>query len=221
MIRRKFLASCVAAALAASTAGCVDSRSQAHAVYMLVDTSGSYSQEAAKAQLIVSYLLGTLQPGDSLAVARVKSRSFSEKDIVAKVTFDTRPTQANAQKRAFREKTGQFLDTVKGSVYTDITGGMLQGAEFLNETGAGKKTILIFSDMQEELDKMTIRDFPISLKDIRVVAVNVTKLNTDNIDPRRYLGRLDAWEKRVKGAGASEWRVINDLERLDSIFGRG
>ena len=221
MIRRKFLASCVVAALAASTAGCADPRNQSQAVYMLVDTSGSYAQEAAKAQLIISYLLGTLQPGDSLAVARVKSRSFSEKDIVAKVTFDTRPSQANAQKRAFRDKTGAFLDTVKGSVYTDITGGMLQGAEFLNETGAGRKTILIFSDMQEELDKVTIRDFPISLKDIRVVAVNVTKLNTDNIDPRRYIGRLDAWEKRVKGAGAAEWRVINDLERLESIFGRG
>jgi hypothetical protein len=218
---KNILAAIVAATLAVAVAGCGDTRNHAHAVYMLVDTSGSYSQEAAKAQLIVSYLLGTLQPGDSLAVAQVKSRSFTEKDIIAKVTFDTRPSQANAQKRTFRDKTGAFLDRVKGSVYTDITGGMLQGAEFLNETGAGKKTILIFSDMQEELDKVTIRDFPISLKDIRVVAVNVTKLNTDNIDPRRYLGRLDAWEKRVKGAGASEWRVINDLERLDAIFGRG
>jgi hypothetical protein len=222
MIKRTFLASfIVVAALAVTTAGCADSRSHSHAVYMLVDTSGSYAQEAAKAQLIISYLLGTLQPGDSLAVARVKSRSFTEKDIVAKVTFDTRPTQANAQKRAFREKTGAFLQTVKGSVYTDITGGMIQGAEFLNETGAGRKTILIFSDMQEELDKVTIRDFPISLKNIRVVAVNVTKLNTDNIDPRRYLGRMEAWEKRVKGAGASGWQVVNDLERLDAIFGRG
>ena len=218
---KKFFAAIAAAGMAAALSGCADTRNQAHAVYMLVDTSGSYAQEAGKAQLIISYLLGTLGPGDSLAVARVKSRSFTEKDIVAKVTFDTRPTQANAQKRAFRDKTGQFLDTVKGSVYTDITGGMLQGAEFLNETGAGKKTILIFSDMQEELDKVTIRDFPISLKDIRVVAVNVTKLNTDNIDPRKYIGRLDAWEKRVKGAGAKEWRVINDLERLESIFGRG
>jgi hypothetical protein len=222
MIKRTFLASfIVVVALAVTTAGCADSRSHSHAVYMLVDTSGSYAQEAAKAQLIISYLLGTLQPGDSLAVARVKSRSFTEKDIVAKVTFDTRPTQANAQKRAFREKTGAFLQTVKGSVYTDITGGMIQGAEFLNETGAGRKTILIFSDMQEELDKVTIRDFPINLKNIRVVAVNVTKLNTDNIDPRRYLGRMEAWEKRVKGAGASGWQVVNDLERLDAIFGRG
>ncbi|HEX2333242.1 MAG TPA: VWA domain-containing protein [Burkholderiales bacterium] len=206
--------------LTAGLAGCGDSRSHAQAVYVLIDTSGTYAQEAAKAQLIVNYLLGTLQPGDSLAVARVESRSFSEKDIVAKATFDQRPSQANAQKRAFREATNNFLRNVKSSRHTDITGGLLQGAEFLNETGAGTKTIVVFSDMQEELDKVTVRNIPMNLKRIRVVAVNVVKLNTDNIDPRRYFGRLEAWERRVVSAGASEWRVINDLERLDAIFSR-
>ena len=204
---------------AAALAGCGDPRSHAQAVYMLVDTSGTYAAEAGKARLIVNYLLGTLQPGDSLAVARVESRSFSEKDIIAKARFDTRPSEANAQKRVFRDRTDDFLKRVSGSSYTDITGGLIQGAEFLNETGAGAKTIVIFSDMQEELDHATIRDFPISLKDIRVVAVNVVKLKTDNVDPRRYLGRLDAWQKRVRDAGASDWRVINDIEHLDSIFG--
>jgi hypothetical protein len=81
--------------------------------------------------------------------------------------------------------------------------------------------MIVFSDMQEELDKATKRDFPISLKNIRVVAVNVVKLNTDNVDPRRYMGRLDAWEKRVRAAGASDWRVINDLQRLDRILVAG
>jgi uncharacterized protein with von Willebrand factor type A (vWA) domain len=220
MFNRTFLSAMLTAGLTVAVAGCVDSRNQAQAVYVLVDTSGTYANEAGKARLIINYLLGTLQPGDSLAVARVKSRSFSEKDIVGKVTFDARPTQANAQKRAFRDQVDSFLRTVQGSAYTDITGGLIQGAEFLNETGAGRKTILIFSDMQEELDKVTIRNFPISLKNIRVVAVNVTKLNTDNIDPRRYLGRLEAWQKRVEAAGASEWKVINDLERLDAIFAK-
>jgi len=220
MNRRALWALLPTLGLAVAAAGCVDPRSQAHAVYVLIDTSGTYAREAGKAQLIINYLLGTLQPGDSLAVARVQSRSFTEKDIIAKAMFDQRPSQANAQKRAFREKTDAFLRTVQGSAYTDITGGMIQGAEFLNETGAGKKTILIFSDMQEELDKVTIRNFPISLKNIRVVAVNVVKLNTDNIDPRRYLGRLEAWQKRVEKAGASEWKVINDLERLDTIFAK-
>ncbi len=217
MDRRSFLASL--AALAA--AGCGDSRSHAQAVYMLVDTSGTYAQEAGKAQLIVNYLLGTLQPGDSLAVARVQSRSFSEKDIIAKATFDTRPSQANAQKRAFRDQIDNAFRSVSGSRYTDITGGLIQAAEYLNEAGAGTKTVIVFSDMQEELDKVTQRDFPISLKDIRVIAVNVVKLGTDNVDPRLYLGRLQAWEKRVVAAGASEWRVINDLQRLDRILAKG
>ncbi|HVJ12850.1 MAG TPA: VWA domain-containing protein [Burkholderiales bacterium] len=208
------------ALLAAALAGCGDPRSHSQAVYVLVDTSGTYAQEAGKAQVIINYLLGTLQPGDSLAVARVESRSFNEKDIIAKATFDRRPSQANAQKRAFRDTTNGFVANVKQSRYTDITGGLLQGAEFLRETGAGTKTLIIFSDMQEELDKVTMRDFPIDLKQIRVVAINVVKLKSDNVDPRRYFGRLEAWQKRVQGAGASEWRVINDLERLDSIFGR-
>ena len=215
MKRRAFV---IGLPLAALAWGCGDSKTHAHAVYMLVDTSGTYAEEVGKAQLIVNYLLGTLQPGDSLAVARVKSRSFSEKDIVAKATFDTRPSQANAQKRAFKDQVQAFTATARGSVYTDITGGLIQGAMFLNETGAGRKTILIFSDMQEEIDKQAVRDFPIDLKGIRVVAVNVVKLKTDNQDPRRYMGRLEDWQKRVVTAGASEWRVINDIEHLDILL---
>src|SRR5258708_9042764 len=93
MIKRLLLAALLLVGMAVS--GCGDSRSHANAVYMLVDTSGTYAQEAGKAQLIVNYLLGTLQAGDSLMVARVTSRSFSEKDILAKATFDSRPSQAN------------------------------------------------------------------------------------------------------------------------------
>jgi hypothetical protein len=206
--------------LLAAGSACTDQRSHSHAVYMLVDTSGTYAAEIKKAQVIVNYLLGTLQPGDSLAVARVKTRSFSEKDIIAKATFDNQPSRANVQKRVFREQFDAFVKTVGGSAYTDITGGLIQGAMFLNETGAGKKTILIFSDMQEELDKVTVRDFPIKMNGIRVVAVNVVKLKTDNIDPRKYMGRLEAWQKRVEEAGAAEWRVINDIERLDALLSK-
>jgi len=211
----------LAAALLLAGVGCSDPRDHTQAVFMLVDTSGTYAVEANKARLIINYLLGTLQPGDSLAVARVRSRSFNEKDIIAKATFDTRPSQANAQKRSFQARMDDAFRSVQGSQYTDITGGMIQAAQFLNEAGGGTKTIIIFSDMQEELDKVTVRNFPIDLKNIRVIAVNVVKLKTDNVDPRLYLGRLEAWQKRVEGAGAAEWRVINDLERLDRILSRG
>lgn len=206
-------------ALVLVVGGCGDKRNYARAVYVLVDTSGTYAKELDKAQQVINYLLGTLNPGESLAVGRVKSRSFSEKDIIAKITFDKDPMQANAQKRAFKEKMTKLPELTKGgSAYTDITGGILQASEFLHETGAGRKTILIFSDMQEELDKQTVRDVPLNLTGIRVVALNVTKLGTDNMDPRRYTSRLEAWEKRVREAGASEWRMVNDLEHLERIF---
>jgi hypothetical protein len=198
---------------------CGDSRVHSQAVYMLVDTSGTYAQEMGKATKIINYLLATLNPGDSLAVAKVETRSFSEKDIVAKVTFDKRPSQATQQKRAFKSKIEVFSKEIKGTAFTDITGGLIQGAEYLNETKAGIKTIVIFSDMQEELGKGTIRDFPIKLDGIRIVALNVTKLGTDNADPRIYLDRLARWEDRARKAGATDWIVVNDLENnMESIL---
>src|SRR5690606_8007099 len=138
---------------------------------VLVDTSGTYARELDKAEHLINYLLGTLNPGDSLAVARIKSRSFTEKDIIAKATFTKDPLKANQQKLAFKKEVGKLREKAKGSAYTDITGGVLQAAEFLNETGAGRKTILIFSDLQQELDKRTVRNVPLDLKGIRVVAL--------------------------------------------------
>ena len=203
--------------------GCSSGVNHNQAVYVLVDTSGTYTKEVRKAQGVVNYLLGNLEPGDSLAVATVKSRSFTEKDIVAKVSLTKDPIQVNAQKKAFSETIAEFAKSVqgsKGTAYTDITGGLVQAAEFLNETGAGRKTIIIFSDMQEELDYKTVRNFPIKLDGIRIIALNVTKLGTDNVDPRRYMGRLEWWEQRARAAGATEWRVVNDMEHLERVFAR-
>ena len=197
--------------------GCPDTVSHSQGVYLLMDTSGTYKNELEKARAIVYYLLGTLESGDSLGVARIDTGSFSEKDIIKKVTFDRRPSVSNQQKRAFREKTDAFISSVRGSSYTDITGGILQAVEYLNETGAGKKYILIFSDLKEELAEGYVRDFPIQMDGFSVVALNVTKLRSDNVDPREYMDRLEAWKKRTEGGGG-HWRVINDLERLDAIL---
>jgi len=184
---------------------------------MLLDTSGTYTKELKRAEAIINYLLGTLQPGDSMAVARIDSGSFSEKDIVAKMTFDKRPSVANQQKRLFKQQIDKFVQTAKGSAYTDITGGVLQSVEFLNEAGAGQKYILIFSDLKEELVKGHIRNFPIQVDGCNVVALNVTKLRSDNVDPREYYKRVEDWRARVE-AGGGNWRIVNDLERLENIF---
>lgn len=197
--------------------GCPDTVSHSRGVYMLLDTSGTYKNELNKACAIVHYLLGTLEPGDSLAVARIDTASFSEKDIIKKVTFDKRPSMSNGQKRIFRDKMDAFIPSAKGSPYTDITGGILQAVEYLNETDAGKKYILIFSDLKEDLAKGYVRNFPIQMRDFNVVALNVTKLRSDNVDPREYMKRLDHWKDRTE-AGGGNWRVVNDLERLDTIL---
>ena len=205
----------VAASLVLSA--CSESTPRNRGVFMLIDTSGTYTQELSKAQQIINAVLVKLNPGDSFAVARIDTGSFSEKDIVAKVTFDERPSVANQQKRAFLARINKFVKTVKPARYTDITGGILQASEYLNEKNAGTKTILIFSDLKEELKKGYIRNFEIILDKVEIVALNVTKLRSDNVDPREYMARLKSWETRVnKGGGV--WRVINDLDRLERVI---
>ncbi len=186
-------------------------------VYMLLDTSGTYAEELEKAEQIIRYTLSRLNETDSFAVARIDTGSFSEKDIVAKASFDDRPSAVNRQKREFAEQVRTFVDTVEPSPYTDITGGILQAVEYLNEKGTGNKTILIYSDLKEDLQEGYIRDIELELEGFEVIALNVTKLRSDNMDPREYLGRLEQWQGRVETTGGS-WRVINDLDNLDGLL---
>ena len=197
-------------------AGCGESKHN-KGVYMLLDTSGTYTQELTKAKSILNYLLGTLQPGDSIAVASIDTGSFSEKDIVAKVMFDDRPSVANNQKRAFKQKIDKFTRNVRRSKYTDISGGLLQAIEYLNEADPGNKFILIFSDLKEELARGHVRDVPFQLHGFTVIGLNVTKLRGDIRDPKQYLKRVEEWRVKVE-EGDGDWRVINDLERLDNML---
>jgi len=186
-------------------------------VYLLLDTSGTYTKELTNAQQLVNVLLVKMAPSDSLAVARIDTGSFSEKDIIAKMTFNDRPSEANKQKRHFRETMDRFVKEVKPARFTDITGGVLQAAEYLNEKNTGKKTILIYSDLKEELPEGYVRDIPFQLQGFDIVALNVTKLRSDNVDPREYMDRLEDWQRRVEEGGGS-WRVINDMDRLERII---
>jgi hypothetical protein len=207
------------AALALALAGCSgEAAPTTRGVYLLMDTSGTYTQELDKAQALINALLAKLDTGDSFAVARVDTGSFSEKDIVARVTFDERPSTTNQQKRKFREEIDRFVRQVTPAAFTDITGGILQAAEYLNEKAPGRKTILIFSDLKEDLKEGYLRDLPLTVDGFEVIAINVTKLRSDNVDPREYMIRLEDWQRRVESGGGT-WRVINDLDRLDRILG--
>ena len=191
-----------------------------HGVYMLLDTSGTYTRELEQAERIINYILAELKPGDSFAVASIDTASFSERDIWFKKTFDDRPSRTNAQKREFRDVIVATMKKVRPSRYTDITGGLLQAVEYLNERNPGKRTIIIFSDLKEEIPAGYVRDIPLQLNGFNVIAVNVTKLRSDNVDPREYLDRLEDWRRKVEEGGGT-WQVINDLDRLESIFASG
>jgi len=186
-------------------------------VYMLLDTSGTYREELQKAEQIIYFTLAKLGPADSFAVARIDTGSFSEKDIIVKATFEDRPSAANGQKRQFAEHINDFARSAESAPYTDITGGLLQAIEFLNEKDPGRKTIFIFSDLKEDLLSGYVRDIPLNLDGFDVVALNVTKLRSDNIDPREYLQRLQEWETQVVESGG-RWRVVNDLDHLEGLL---
>ena len=191
--------------------------SKDHGVYMLLDTSGTFDGELPGAQKVINKIISEMQPGDTFAVQRIDSESFNKKDIIYSKTFDRRPSTTNQQKRVFRTKIDEFIKSIRPSAYTDITGGILQGIEYLNESEAEKKTILIFSDMKEELPKNVTRDVPLQLDGYRIFALNVTKLKGDKMNPNKYYDRLGEWKSRIETGGGS-WAIINNLERIDAIF---
>jgi len=211
---KKFL---ISFGLDISLAGCGETAPRNVGAYLLLDTSGTYSEELDKAANVITYTLSELGPSDSFAVARIDTGSFSERDIIAKVTFDDRPSTVNSQKRQFNERVQRFVEIVRPATNTDITGGLLQAIEYLDEKAPGRKVIFIFSDLKEDLLEGYVRDLDLPLDGFEVVALNVTKLRTDNVDPREYLGRLKEWRARVEAGGGS-WRVINDLDRLENLL---
>ena len=103
--------------------GCAPSAPRNTGVYLLVDTSGSYNRQVTKAEQITLYALSRLQSSDSIAVARIDTGSFTEKDIIAKATFDDRPSTANQQKRAFASRLEKFIDQSAPAPYTTSQGG--------------------------------------------------------------------------------------------------
>ena len=201
-------------------AGCFNSENRSKGLYMLLDPGGTYEVELKKAQVIVGNLLGILQPNDTLAVASIETGNFSDKDIIAGVTFQQRPSVANNQKRLFQQKLKAFVSSAKSSQRTDISGGILQAIEYLNRSGCGKKYILIFSDLDEAKARNKgdqSRSVPFQLAGFQVVAFNVTHLRQDIRYAEKYLARLENWRAKVE-KGHGKWRVINDVDSLETIF---
>lgn len=205
----------VGMALAMLLAGCGDANNQTRAAYVLLDISDEYVEELGRAQALTRYLLSDLTTGDTLGAAFIDNSSYSDRNVIAQSTFDHRPSVTNNQKRLFREAVDHFVENIEvPSAHNDITGGILLAQERMASVDAGRNFLFIFSDLQEDRPPWLDRDFPISLEGTEVVAVNVTKLRSDNHNPQAYRERLAQWENWVEDNGGT-WRVVNDLDQFE------
>ena len=136
-------------------------------------------------------ILPKLNPGDSLYVIRIDDESHKKGNFEAGLTLDVRPSRANAQKLAFATKMDEFAHRPMRTRHTDIRGAMMLGAEYLKESGAGARTMVLFSDMEEDLPKGVKRTLaPDEFAGMRILAMNVKKLHADNANPTAYRQRL-------------------------------
>jgi hypothetical protein len=204
------------AVLATSVAACSDNKSYETSYCALVDVSGTYAGEKGSVvKTIKAGIVPQMIPGDSLFFVMIDSNSYSEENLVTKLTLDYRPTKANEQKLAVAKKLDEFG---KGNAYsklTDVSGGLMLCADYLKSTKSGTQVMFVFSDMNEELPKGVVRKFAENEFDgIDIVAMNIIKLNKDSANPEVYRDRLQDWDKRTTASGARSWHTLIDATKI-------
>jgi hypothetical protein len=211
----------VAAALLG--ASCSSGAQYSQAIVALVDVSGTYADQRPEVvNVIRKGVLPRLTPGDTLIVIRIDSESYKKANVEASMTLDVRPSKANAQKLQLASTLEAFSHKPLRSAHTDIRGAMMLGAEYLRETNAGRRTMVIFSDMEEDLPRGVKRDMATDeLKGVRILAMNVKRLGHDNANPTAYRARLAGWEKQLTSHGAREFKVVLEAEKLSDLLDEG
>lgn len=206
--------------LVSQSTGCLDMTSTETAICVLIDVSGTYSDQKGDVVNIVKRdILPTLVPGDTFITILIDSESYEKDNVAAITTLDARPSRANAQKLALAQELDAFARSTARSRFTDIPGAMMLGAEYLQEARGSNRVMLVFSDLREELPQGTKRVMrPDEFAGIEVVAMNVKRLGADSADPAAYRSRLDSWRDRVEGAGGSSWRTVMDANQLPEIL---
>jgi len=200
--------------------GCAEGRRYDQAVCVLIDISGTYAdQKPEVVRVIKRQILPAMVPGDTLITILVDSESYEKDNVRALMTLDPRPSRANAQKLALARQLDEFAVGDERSKYTDIPGAMMLGAEYLQEIASGSRVMLIFSDLQEELPAGSRRLMgETELADIRVVAMNVKRLEGDTSDPEAFRRRIHAWRQRIERSGGVSWRTFMDSSKLPAYL---
>jgi hypothetical protein len=200
---------------------CNDGRSHARATVVLVDVSGTYADQRDEVvRIIRTGLLPRVRPGDSFFLIRIGEQSYDRSAVEIQETLDAQPSRANAQKIKMAGKLDAFARSARRDRHTDVSGAILLASEYLRETRAGRRDIIIFSDLREELPRGARRALQAGeLSGTEVLAMNVKRLAADANDPLAYRSRLAEWGTRLTQAGASSWKVVLEPEELAQEYG--
>lgn len=200
--------------------GCSDNKAYETSFCALADISGTYASEKDSiVKIIKAGLLPEMIPGDSLFFIMIDSNSYTEDNLVTKMTLDYRPSEANNQKLAFSQTLDKFAKGDDRSSHTDVSGAMMLCSDYLKDTRSGNQAMFIFSDMKEELPAGVVRKFTTKeFSGIDVAAMNVIKLNKDSANPEVYRARLKDWEAKVKNAGAISWSTLIDATKIPEFI---
>jgi hypothetical protein len=210
----------LAVSVSAIVAACTDSKDYETSYCTLVDISGTYSAEKkGVVNIVKAGILPEMIPGDTLFFVKIDSNSYSEENLVTKLTLDYRPTQANSQKLSLSKTLDKFGKGKAKSRMTDISGAMMLCTDYLKATQSGTQLMFIFSDMKEELPSGVVRKFADDeFEGIDIAAMNVIKLNKDSQNPEIYRKRLKKWNKRIISSGASSWTTLLDATKIQEFI---
>jgi len=214
------LKSMCASMLLLGSAACTDSKQYQTSYCALVDTSGTYASEKNNVVNIVKAgVIPQMVPGDSLFFVKIDSNSYTEDNLVTKLTLDYRPSKANSQKQALATTLDKFAGGKARSKLTDISGALMLCSDYLKATKSGRQIMFVFSDMKEELPKGAVRHFESDEFDgINIAAMNVIKLNKDSSNPEVYRSRLRKWDERLVSSGAKSWETLIDVSKIQEFI---
>ena len=210
----------IALVFSSIVAACTDSKQYETSFCTLVDISGTYSAEKkGVVNIVKAGILPKMILGDSLFFVKIDSNSYSDENLVTKLTLDYRPTQANSQKMILAKKLDRFGSGKAKSRMTDISGAMMLCSDYLKATQSGTQVIFIFSDMREELPAGIVRKFADDeFAGIDIAAMNVIKLKKDSANPEVYRKRMRKWDQRFTSSGANSWTTLLDATKIEEFI---
>ncbi len=201
-------------------AGCTAGQDTAKAIYVLLDFSGTYFREIPRCMTAIRAVVARMNPFDQMVIARIDSCSFSNESVLLRFRLPDTPSAATRMKLTV----GQQIDRIERNAlrtgYTDIIGALYQAAAELRTTRARDRTIVMFTDLVQDLapNCATGREAMPDLTGITAVAANVIILN--DARPQAYFDRIEEWETRFRSAGAKDWIVVRDPIGVRDVFGQ-